>query len=1212
MSHSNTSQSQRHSQGGFALVIALGLMAFVLLLLLSITTLVRVETQSAQIQMQRLQAEQAALLSLSLALGELQKAAGADTRVTAPADIVSGGNGPRQLTGVWRSWEGLDHDSSTGFPGYGGLPDYGSKLGNYDENSPGTGRFLGWLVSQDPSGPNPDAADAPDLAETDTTVPLLSSNTLGSSAVSDEIHLEPLLNADGAGAYAWWIGGENTKANLSAPDTTPTTNEEWDQLMTSAGQPDATHFKISDPQELKKTVSRHGLNVLSTGAGAADSIGGEYFHDLTVHSRGLLTNTATGGWRRDLSLMAEQWDTLSATDLPFFTIKPGVETSASKADGENTPQSFLLYPWTEINAKTGTPRRWHFRTNAVTSWSALQDFCTQYKSISSGGASGQVVIPPKPGGAATGNLSDIRDRHNRYPVLARMHWVFSYSSKPNPATIGVSDAYIACIVATPVVTFWNPYNVELTINNVSMFDFQLSPLRLAVTVGGNTYNPHPLSLLRGVKYKRDGNGNVIVDQNGIPLVESGRNTFNMRNSSGGGQLVFKPGETHIFSPYEGIRDVPYTLDANGDVVNSDFTVELRSGYRTQNGFRFELRDPDSGNNQLIAGSAGALFKADASFDGGSRGTGNDAGIYANVMTDDGSPGVYRLATTAANVSTYWPPQSAVNNDETLGALDGRADAFCSALFGPKISNKAGILSKGTLHCNPLASYAKSSWRSDDASDNYNSMGGDHPVNWPYDFKFFMLNSWNDEGAPSGLSDETTSYIGPDHRSGLSLNRLVMAHMPLRPLQSLAQLQHFDLRQHNVNPPHQYNLIGNSHAHPLFPPDATHLDRPASGQTLHIGNYHQYDDSYVANHLLFDDWFVSSIAPDTDAYVATEARSLSKVYEEHLSGDTSLANHRYLPARPADASNAGDQATEDLTANATSGWEPWYHIASKLEVHGMFNINSTSVEAWKAMLRHLKDAKVPSLDGAGGISLDSGSGYPIGRDSVTGEAVAGGSTNNSGEGFYGATEYAGYRRFTDGQIDALATQIVAEIKARGPFLSLSEFINRRLTSAPSEQDLARAGVIEAALLYLSERSNADNPYQSLQALADEVTAAPAGTHAYQFPYAALGSTSYGYPGWARQADVLRPLAPVLSARDDTFVIRCYGDARDYKGDVIARTWGEAVVKRTADYVDLSDKNTDLPGSESSGLSSDKSVNAVNETFGRRFKVISFRWLNEDDV
>lgn len=1197
----------RHPQGGFALVVALGLMAFVLLLILSLTTLVQVETKSATLARERLQAEQSALLGLHLALGELQKMAGADTRVTAPADIVDA-DAPRQLTAVWRSWEGLDHDSATGFPGYGGLPDYASKRVNYDANSPAQGRFLGWLISQESSAP-PDVEDAPNLAETADTVPLLSANTLGANAsASDEVHLQPSVEPDGFGAYAWWVSGENTKANLSAPVISPSTNEEWDQMMSSAGQPDATFFKVSDPQELEKTASRQGLELLSTGAGAADFIGGEYFHDLTVNSRGLLTNTATGGWRRDLSLMTEQWDSLAATGLPFFTLRPGVETSASKADGDQTPPSFLLYPWAEIDAKTALPQRWHFRTNAVTSWSALQDFCTQYKRISSGGASGQVVMPAKPGGA--GSLSDIRDRHNRYPVLARMHWVFSYSSKINPDTTGASDAYIACIVATPVVTLWNPYNVELTINNLRISDFQLSPLRLAITVGGDTYNPHPISLLRGVKYQRDGDGNLKLDGNGNPLVTSGWNNFEIENSSGGEQLVFKPGETHIFSPYEGIRDVPYTVNANGDISNTDFTVSLRSGYRTQHGFRFELRDPDSGNNKLITGAATDAFKVDASFDGGSRGAGTNAGIYANINTDEGAPGVYRLSADPADVKTFWPDQTVVNNDETLAGVNGRADAFCSALFGPKVSNKAGILSKGTLHCNPLVSYAKSSWRSEDASENYEAMGGGHPVHWPYDFKYFMLNGWNDEGAPSGLSDETTSYIGPDHRSGFSLNRLVMAHMPLRPLQSLAQLQHFDLRQHNVNPPYQYNLIGNSHAHPLFPPDATHLNRPDSGQALTLSSYHQYDDSYVANHLLFDDWFVSSIAPDTEAYVATVARSLSNVYEAHLSGETALANHRYLPANPVAASKAATQAAEDLTANPD--WQPWYHIASKLEVHGMFNINSTSVDAWKAMLRHLKDAEVPSLDADGAIQLDSGTGHPIARGSVPGEAVAGGSINNSGEGFFGATEYAGYRRFTEDQIDALATQIVAEIKARGPFLSLSEFINRRLTSDPSERDLARAGVIEAALLNLSERSSAENPYQNLQAIADEVTDVPAGEHAYEFPYAALGSTAYGYPGWVRQADVLRPMAPVLSARDDTFVIRCYGDARDHKGEIISIRWAEAVVKRTADYVDPNDQNIDLPGSESEGLSSDKSVSQINERFGRRFKIISFRWLSEDDV
>lgn len=63
-------------------MIALGLMAFVLLLLLSITTLVRVESQGAAMQMQRLQAEQNAYLGLQVAIGELQKHAGVDQRIT--------------------------------------------------------------------------------------------------------------------------------------------------------------------------------------------------------------------------------------------------------------------------------------------------------------------------------------------------------------------------------------------------------------------------------------------------------------------------------------------------------------------------------------------------------------------------------------------------------------------------------------------------------------------------------------------------------------------------------------------------------------------------------------------------------------------------------------------------------------------------------------------------------------------------------------------------------------------------------------------------------------------------------------------------------------------------------------------------------------------------------------------------------------------------
>lgn len=63
---------------GFALVLALSLMAFVLLLLMTLGGLVQVESRSSQTQLKQLEAQQAALLGLNIAIGELQKTAGPD------------------------------------------------------------------------------------------------------------------------------------------------------------------------------------------------------------------------------------------------------------------------------------------------------------------------------------------------------------------------------------------------------------------------------------------------------------------------------------------------------------------------------------------------------------------------------------------------------------------------------------------------------------------------------------------------------------------------------------------------------------------------------------------------------------------------------------------------------------------------------------------------------------------------------------------------------------------------------------------------------------------------------------------------------------------------------------------------------------------------------------------------------------------------------
>ena len=108
--------------------------------------------------------------------------------------------------------------------------------------------------------------------------------------------------------------------------------------------------------------------------------------------------------------------------------------------------------------------------------------------------------------------------------------------------------------------------------------------------------------------------------------------------------------------------------------------------------------------------------------------------------------------------------------------------------------------------------------------------------------------------------------------------------------------------------------------------------------------------------------------------------------------------------------------------------------------------------------------------------------------------------------------------------------------------------------------------------------------------------------YQFPQAAVGSSAYGAPGWIRQADILRPIAPILSARDDTFTIRAYGDARDSNGKILARVWCEATVQRSRNFVDPVDEADSI----------DTPANQMNQHFGRRYVLKSFRWLNSNEV
>ena len=66
-----------------------------------------------------------------------------------------------------------------------------------------------------------------------------------------------------------------------------------------------------------------------------------------------------------------------------------------------------------------------------------------------------------------------------------------------------------------------------------------------------------------------------------------------------------------------------------------------------------------------------------------------------------------------------------------------------------------------------------------------------------------------------------------------------------------------------------------------------------------------------------------------------------------------------------------------------------------------------------------------------------------------------------------------------------------------------------------------------------------------------------------------------------------------------------------GTVLSKAWAEAVVQRLPEYLDQTDSA--LTGGTALGDATDPTLlNTINKTFGRRLKVVSFRWLSPSDI
>jgi len=500
----------------------------------------------------------------------------------------------------------------------------------------------------------------------------------------------------------------------------------------------------------------------------------------------------------------------------------------------------------------------------------------------------------------------------------------------------------------------------------------------------------------------------------------------------------------------------------------------------------------------------------------------------------------------------------------------------------------------------------------DASlENAGDTGVFHPANAPYDFAFHSVNDWDDSSPFIPQAVGTESYIVSGLSASKGLTNCVIAEIPTRPVQSLGQLQHFDARNNNLTPPFQYNIIANASANPIFAADQLYV-------STRFNDGYCNDDSYITNHVLFDDWFLSSLSVDVVDFSSEVDREVTEVYADFFHLREPLPNASYIVSdiarEDAVADSDDSTAAQDATTPERFAYET---IASDLVVSGMFNVNNVSVEAWKAILKQGKGNKVPYINEQGVTVLtnsnpngDAGSSlYPFPRTSIAGDEGNRSLSTLSGDN--NAVKVSGFPELTESQVDSIAEKIVEQIRERckneGPFLSLSEFVNRKLvpadgtSGATGNTSFALAGPIQRALDVLSEEGS--EIYRDIKAKGIDITTPPPGDAAFKFPEAALGSSLFGLPGWLRQADILTPIAPVISVRDDTFTIRAYGDSRDpITGEILATAWCEAVVQRNGDFVDSSNHATTL-------LSD---LSETNKRYGRAYRIVTFRWMNREEI
>jgi hypothetical protein len=719
------------------------------------------------------------------------------------------------------------------------------------------------------------------------------------------------------------------------------------------------------------------------------------------------------------------------------------------------------------------------------------------------------------------------------------------------------------LVITPVISLWNPYNTRLEIEGAVAYPwmdlpFQIiwdrkSPNQPVVT------EPIGMADAMGKQFESSGQSRQVDPYFFCEMTANGDGDISK-------PIRFEPGEVRVFYP---VSSTPIDFKRLGS--NAQRTIRLRpaediNGVNKRGGFQVSMQQADGLANHGLAryqvkptdeirvalkdissvGSGRGQYHYFVSLEDAARIKNPADSTRGEIITD---VQILRLISAVNTIASPWRTYNELKFGDPIpfGVIETFHRTANTSVGGQAVADLI-------YTTNPR-----------NASINHQLANGSFTVAPHFQSTLRTTPSFDD--AIQTSFDGRKSFWGPSHSSS-GKSQLPFFEIPRGPLLSLAALQHADLSSSTFAPANQF---ANSWASAYLSRDKTGFLKPGATQSPEVPIY---DSCYLTNEALWDGYFFSGAAPRMRAGgngrpsiawnnpVASIDKPLEQVVTDFVTAPSEhpLSNSRMRLVTG--GLSEGELITRLLDPAGCT------RIAAHLTVDGAFNINATDVEAWVALLSGLRGEA---------FEVEGGAAPPEDRTAMPRFRNPTGKADDNWNGF---------RTLGDTDLRTLAENLVDQVRKRGPFLSLAEFVNRRVESS----ELGFNGAIKAAVDAVNLNAQAKQ--------------SPFTTENYpvESQNNIIRDTGVGIPGYLTQADVLQSLAPVITCRSDTFTVRGYGEARDAVGKVIARSWCEAIVQRMPDFVDPAD----APDAVISSLS------PVNQSFGRRFEIISFRRIPRSEL